>query len=714
MRPVATKQTGSRLAVGASIALLLLGGFATPALASTQVDVVFLNTGAEQQFTVPDGVTTIHVALVGGAGGSGGGGTGGHGAAVNGDLAVTPGTVLYVDVAGNGRYIVGGFNGGGHSFEWGGGGGASDIRSVPRSDAGSLDTRLAVAAGGGAGGSYGAGGNAGTDGATNGTGSAIGGRAGTATSGGSGGGGCNGFLCGTGIDGGDGSLGQGGVVNSGDGGGGGGGLFGGGAGGSNSTGGAGGGGGSSLVPAGGTLGIDSTGTPKVEISYTAPTVTSFNVAGAASTGSASMTVTYDATPDATQAETLANYSVPGLTLSGTPVLVANTVTITTSTQAAQTYTVTVSNVTSASDATPLTTMTADFTGTAPAAPPQANVSPPSLSFGNVRVGTPSTSQLVTVSAAPGTSDLHIGQLAMIGTNNTDFGVGVDGCSNTTLAAGTSCTALVTFVPQARGSRTATLQVPDDAADSPQTVSLAGTGVAPVATITPSSLDFGTVEVGTTSAHRTITVTNTGDAGQDLMITAETLTPANSGFAIVTEHCATAGPIAAGTSCTIELTFTPPAAGARSAALSLTDNAAGSPHTVSVTGTGGTPSADLAVSISASPNPVKTGQKVTYTITLLNAGPSTASTILINDTLSSQSTFVSATITGGTCVTPKPGSSGVVSCSLSSLASGATKPIQIVVTVIAKKTSMTNTVTVSAATADPNVANNTASITTRLK
>jgi hypothetical protein len=68
-----------------------------------------------------------------------------------------------------------------------------------------------------------------------------------------------------------------------------------------------------------------------------------------------MTVTLDAPPNAAQAMMLANYSVPGLTLSGTPTLAGNVVTITTSAQSATTYTVTVSNVTRNSDSEALTT-----------------------------------------------------------------------------------------------------------------------------------------------------------------------------------------------------------------------------------------------------------------------------------------------------------------------------------------------------------------------
>jgi Big-like domain-containing protein len=91
----------------------------------------------------------------------------------------------------------------------------------------------------------------------------------------------------------------------------------------------------------------------------------FNVASAASTGNTSMTVTFDGPPNLAQATSLDNYNVPGLILSGAA-LSANTVTLTTSSQAATLYTVTVTGVTRINDGEPLTVASASFTGTAPA------------------------------------------------------------------------------------------------------------------------------------------------------------------------------------------------------------------------------------------------------------------------------------------------------------------------------------------------------------
>jgi hypothetical protein len=249
-------------------------GLASTALAAGPVDVPFTYTGAEQHFDVPAGVTAIHLALVGGQGGSIDTTAAGKGARVEGDLPATPGARLYVEVGGNGANgnsstaTSGGFNGGGAGgynrqvgFWGGGGGGASDVRTVTRSDPGSLSSRLVIAAAGGA---AGMGGGTGGEAGGAGTGGAAGGGAGTSAAGGAGGSGTpNGSPGSLGL-GGAGSDGS--ISGAGGGGGGGAGYYGGGGG---AYGGGGGGGssysGSATNPA---VTPDSTGTPSITITYT--------------------------------------------------------------------------------------------------------------------------------------------------------------------------------------------------------------------------------------------------------------------------------------------------------------------------------------------------------------------------------------------------------------------------------------------------------------
>jgi hypothetical protein len=171
-------------------------GSVTPARAAEPVVRTFFPIGTEQFFDVPAGVASVHVVLVGGRGGAADGGAGGLAARVEGDLVVTSGTRLYVEVGGDGQATAetpndGGFNGGGAGGHCtaleayrAGGGGASDIRTVPRADAGTLASRVVVAGGGGGAGSFGEGGQAGAAG----VGESAGGG-GTTTSGGAGGGG---------------------------------------------------------------------------------------------------------------------------------------------------------------------------------------------------------------------------------------------------------------------------------------------------------------------------------------------------------------------------------------------------------------------------------------------------------------------------------------------------------------------------------------------
>ena len=106
------------------------------------------------------------------------------------------------------------------------------------------------------------------------------------------------------------------------------------------------------------------------------------------------------------------------------------------------------------------------------------------------------------------------------------------------------------------------------------------GTAPIATLSPTSVNFGNQTVGTTSAGQPITLTNTGSAS--LALTSITAT----GNFAQTNNCPVgAGSLAPSAFCTITVTFTPSTTGVRSGSISVVDNASGSPHTVALNGTG---------------------------------------------------------------------------------------------------------------------------------
>jgi hypothetical protein len=128
-------------------------------------------------------------------------------------------------------------------------------------------------------------------------------------------------------------------------------------------------------------------------------------------------------------------------------------------------------------------------------------------------------------------------------------------------------------------------------------------------------------VSTTSAARTIALGNAGNGA--LTITSFAITGTNASDFAQTNNCGSS--VAAGGNCTISVTFTPAASGSRTASLSISDNATGSPQMVALSGTG-----TVSTGVSLSPTSLSFGtQPVTttsaaQTITLNNGGSATLS------------------------------------------------------------------------------------------
>jgi len=135
---------------------------------------------------------------------------------------------------------------------------------------------------------------------------------------------------------------------------------------------------------------------------------------------------------------------------------------------------------------------------------------------------------------------------------------------------------VTFTPTATGARTASVTITDHAPGSPQSVALSGTGIAPAVSLSANRLAFPTQLIGTSSAAAPFTAMNTGTA--PLLVSSV----AASGAFSQTSTC---GSVAVGGSCTIQVVFSPSVKNTQGGTLSITDNAAGSPQNILLSGTG---------------------------------------------------------------------------------------------------------------------------------
>jgi len=294
----------------------------------------------------------------------------------------------------------------------------------------------------------------------------------------------------------------------------------------------------------------------------------------------------------------------------------------------------------------------------------ADLSPASLAFPSLQINQTSVAQSASLTNN-GNATLVISSIAISGdyaeTNNCPASLGI----------GSSCQFQVTFTPTAGGARNGTLSITDNAPGSPHTVALTGSGYVTTATVTPSSLSFGTQMVGTTSTAQSLVVTNTGSNP----ITVSAITPTTD-FA-ETDNC-TAAPVAVEGSCTINVTFSPSVGGVRNGTVTMSDNAQGNPHVVNVSGTGLAAVAQLsASSLSFTALSVGTTSSA-QTITVTNSGNGTLSvaSAQVTGDFAQTNNCTTVAANGGTCaiqVTFTPSSSGTRTGTLTLTDSAAGSP-----------------------------------------
>jgi hypothetical protein len=306
----------------------------------------------------------------------------------------------------------------------------------------------------------------------------------------------------------------------------------------------------------------------------------------------------------------------------------------------------------------LRTQTVSLSGTG-VAPPAIGVSPASLSFGPQQPGVTSAAQAVTITNTGGAPLSGLSE-QLTGSAAGSFSVSSGSCG-AMLAAGASCAVQVTFNASTTGGSAAMLNLSSSSPGvAAVNVGLSGTAqTANGLNVSPAALSFGAVLPGATSAAQTVTITNS--SGFTALAPAIAVSPE---FSWTQETCT--GPLAAGASCTIGVSFAPAASGAATGTVTVSSASIATAATVALSGTGAVaPNLQiLPGSISFAETGVGQSSAAT-TITVTNEGTSASLTGL---TLTAPAGF---TLVNNTCAATLPaGASCTAGVEFSPTAAGA--------------------------------------------
>ncbi|MBZ5546325.1 MAG: choice-of-anchor D domain-containing protein [Acidobacteriia bacterium] len=303
--------------------------------------------------------------------------------------------------------------------------------------------------------------------------------------------------------------------------------------------------------------------------------------------------------------------------------------------------------------------------------PGVAVTPQQINFGNQALNSTSTPRAITLVNA-GSAPLSIDGITVGG----DFRE-TDNCGSVVPAGGGTCTIQITFTPTSTGAKTSQVAITDNAQGSPQVITVTGTGVTSAGALTPSpaSLTFPAETVGVSSPTQVVRLTNTGQ----IAVTVSAISI--SGDFSQTNDCGSLPNVLnVGEGCTVSITFTPTASGSRTGSLAISDDAAGSPQAVALSGTGnavfslssstrstvlviGTTSATFTVFVSApssflssvalscssgttcsfDPSSITTGQNSTLTVSQLSATTRNPFNITVSGSSGTQTATLALTI-----------------------------------------------------------------------
>ena len=217
------------------------------------------------------------------------------------------------------------------------------------------------------------------------------------------------------------------------------------------------------------------------------------------------------------------------------------------------------------------TLNVSLSGTG-VAPALLSASAQSLSFGSVATGTSQTRSETVTNA--GGSALTISQVTSTGTGFSFGGINPP----VTLSPGQNFTFSVSFTPTSAGNASGALSIVSNASNPNYSVTLTGSGVAPgQLAVTPATMSFGSVTVGSTfsqtgtlsASSAPVTVSSIGGNSSEFSV---------SGISLPLT-------IAAGSTASFKVIFSPQASGTTSASLAFVSNAFNTPTLQSLTGNG---------------------------------------------------------------------------------------------------------------------------------
>jgi len=234
------------------------------------------------------------------------------------------------------------------------------------------------------------------------------------------------------------------------------------------------------------------------------------------------------------------------------------------------------------------------------------LNPAGLVFPAQSLGSTSQPQIVTLTN--GDAAQTIANIMIVGDDSQDFSE-TNTC-NASLPPGSQCTISVTFTPTVSGIRKASVAITDTAPGSPQVLNL--TGSTSTLTLSATSLSFGNQQLGVPGTPQSITATNEGT----VPLTFSSVVA--SGDFSETDNC-TKAPLQPTTNCVINVTYTPTTAGSSVGALTLTDNAPGSPQVVLLTGTGFGQRSDYTFSVAPTSAAVPAGKSTQFNLTISPIG-----------------------------------------------------------------------------------------------